>query len=238
MRKIIIGITILLTMIFVAGCVYAEEPQLKAEAEISVNTTEASEGDKVTFTFVIRDIENAQVLSGKIVGLQAKVNFDTNFFEYDSSNKLSWGEASKAIIVYDLNGIGEGETAGSLTLKIKENATGSGVVTFTEILASDGRTDDADTLGSSKTEDQSFTITLKTVEEEPTTPPEDGEEGEKENVIPEQKPDEDKKEDNTTTGGTKLPQTGFGLGVIVGLIALIFMGALAYLKYGKLRDIK
>ena len=231
MRKIIIGITILLTMIFVAGCVYAEEPQLKAEAEISVNTTEASEGDKVTFTFVIRDIENAQVLSGKIVGLQAKVNFDTNFFEYDSSNKLSWGEASKAIIVYDLNGIGEGETAGSLTLKIKENATGSGVVTFTEILASDGRTDDADTLGSSKTEDQSFTITLKTVEEEPTTPPEDGEEGDKEDG---QKPDEDKKEDNTTTGGTKLPQTGIGNGswiavVFIGIISIVFF--VSYRKY-------
>ena len=237
MRKIIIGIMILLTMILVAGCVYAEEPQLKAEAEISVNTTEGKAGDKVTFTFVIRDIENAQVLSGKIVGLQAKVNFDTNFFEYDSSNKLSWGEASKAIIVYDLNGIGEGETAGSLTLKIKENATGSGVVTFTEILASDGRTDDADTLGSSKTEDQSFTITLKTVEEEPTTPPEDGEEGDKENVIPEQKPDEDKKEDNTTTGGTKLPQTGIGNGswiavVFIGIISIVF-----FVSYRKYKDI-
>lgn len=243
MKKIIVNIITLLIVICMAGCSYAEELQFKATIEISANVTEVSAGDKVTFTFVSRDIENS-MLDGKVGGIEGLVTFDTNFFEYDSCSGFEYNASNNKLISFNFTA--EGGTNGTFTLKVKEGAQGTATVTFSGLVASDGReTENADTLGTARTEDQAFTIALK-VAQEPSTPPADeptgGEEGKTEDVIPEQKPndttDTDKKQDNTTTGGSKLPQTGIGLGVTVGLIALVGIGAFTYLKYGKLRDIR
>lgn len=241
MKKIIINLVLLLSIICTASFSYAEGAQLQATIEISTNLTEVSVGDQVTFTLVTRDIVNADD-NGKIYAIEGKVVYDTNFFEQAGTNGITLGDTG---LFNSTNAVTEGGTNGTITLKVKEGATGSATVTFTDLKAGDGRLENMETLGTAKTEDQSFTITLKTAQE-PVTPPTDeptgGEEGKTENVIPEQKPSDttesDKKEDNTTTGGTKLPQTGIGLGVTVGLVAIIAIGMFAFLKYGKLRDIK
>jgi len=241
MKKIIINLVLLLSIICTASFSYAEGAQLQATIEISTNVTEVSVGDQVTFTLVTRDIENA-VDNGKIYAIGGKIVYDTNFFELGTTNGITLGDTG---LFNSTNAVTEGGTNGTITLKVKEGATGSATITFTDLTASDGRLEDMETLGTATTEDQAFTIALK-VAQEPTTPPADdttdGEEGKTETVIPEQNPNEtpnsDKKEDNTTTGGTKLPQTGIGLGLTVGLVAIIAVGMFAFLKYGKLRDIK
>lgn len=240
MKKIIINLVLLLSIICTASFSYAEGAQLEATIEISTNVTEVSVGDQVTFTLVTRDIANA-VDNGKIYAIGGKIVYDTNFFELDTTNGITLGDTG---LFNSTNAVTEGGTNGTITLKVKDGATGSATVTFTDLTASDGRLDDMETLGTATTEEQSFTITLKTVEE--TTPPADdttdGEEEKTENVIPEQNQNETTnntgKEDNTTTEGTKLPQTGIGLGLTIVMLAIVAIGAFAYLKYGKLRDIK
>ena len=236
MKKIIVNLVLLLSIICTASFSYATGAQLEATIEISSNVTEVSVGDKVTFTFVTRDIANA-VDNGKIYAIGGKITYDKNFFEEDSTNGITLGGTG---LFNSTNAVTEGATNGTITLKVKEGATGSATVVFTELTASDGRLEDMETLGTATTEDQDFTISLKKVEE--VLPPEDEKtetEDPKDDVIPDEKePTEDKKEDNTTTGGSKLPQTGMGLGAIVGLIAVLGIGVFAYLKYGKLRDIK
>ncbi len=241
MKKIIINLVLLLSIICTASFSYAAGAQLEATIEISSNLTEVSVGDKVVFTLVTRDIANAED-NGKIYAIGGKIIYDTNFFEFDSANGITLGNTG---LFNSTNAVTEGGTNGTITLKVKEGAAGNATVTFTELTASDGRLEDMETLGTATTEEQAFTITLK-VAQQPVTPPADeptgGEEGKTEDVIPEQKPSDktesDKKEDNTTTGGSKLPQTGIGLGVTIGLIVLVGIGTLAYFKYGKLRDIK
>lgn len=238
MKKIIINLVLVLSIIFMASAVYAEEAQLKATIEISSNTLQVSVGDQVTFTFVTRDIENA-VDNGKIYAIGGKIVYDTNFFEVASTNGITLGSTG---LFNSTNAVTEGGTNGTITLKVKEGAIGSATVTFTDLTASDGRIEDMETLGTAKTEEQSFTIELKKAQE-PEVPAEDpnkGEEEKTENVIPDQNKNEvtNNKKDNTTTSGNKLPQTGIGFGLSIAVIVLMAICAFAYLKYGKLKDIK
>lgn len=234
MKKIVINLILLLSIILIANTVYAEGAQLKATIEISTNTIEASVGDTITFTFVTRDIENAED-GGKIYAIGGKMVYDTNFFEVASTNGITLGSTG---LFNSTNAVTEGGTNGTITLKVKEGATGSATVTFTDLTASDGRIEDMETLGTAKTEEQTCNITLKKVQV-PETPTQ-GEEEKTENVILDQNKNEvtNNKKDNTTTGGNKLPQTGIGFGLSIALIILTAMCAFAYLKYGKLKDIK
>ena len=238
MKKIIINLVLLLSIICTASFSYAEGAQLEARIEVSANVIEVSVGDQVTFTLVTRDIANA-VDNGKIYAIGGKLVYDTNFFELAGTNGITLGDTG---LFNSTNAVTEGGTNGTITLKVKESATGSATVTFTDLTASDGRLDDMETLGTAKSEEQSFTITVK-VAEEPVIPPVDTpseDEGKTEDVIPEQKPNDttegDKKEDNTTTGGNKLPQTGIeNVGMIV-----VFMGIaslVSYVAYKKYKDI-
>lgn len=234
MKKIIINLVLLLSIICTASFSYAAGAQLGAKIEVSTNVTEVSVGDKVTFTLVTRDIANA-VDNGKIYAIGGKIAYDTNFFEVDGTNGITLGDTG---LFNSTNAVTEGGTNGTITLKVKEGATGSSKVTFTELTASDGRLEDMETLGTATTGNQDFTISLKTEQKPEPTPPADdkteGEEDKKEEAKPEQKPEEDK----TTTGGTKLPQTGVGIGLTVALITFVVIGIFTYTKYGKLRDIK
>lgn len=240
MKKIIINLVLLLSIICIAGFSYATAAQLQATIEVSTNLTEVSVGDKVTFSFVTRNIANAED-NGKIYTIGGKMIYNTNFFELDTTNGITLGETG---IFNSTNVVTEGGTNGTITLKVKEGAAGSAIVTFMDLTASDGRLEDMETLGTAKTEEQDFTITLKTVEvpeepEEDVIPtPEPEPEDKPEDVIPDKEPEEDKKEDNTTTGGTKLPQTGIGIGIICTLVMFIAIGIIASVKYGKLRNIK
>ncbi len=235
MKKIIINLLLLLSIICTASFSYATGAQLEATIEISSNITEASVGDKVTFTLVTRDIENA-VDSGKIYAIGGKIAYDKNFFELDSTNGITLGDTG---LFNSTNAVTEGGTNGTITLKIKEGATGSSKVTFTELTASDGRLEDMETLGTATTENQDFTITLKKADEV-TPPADDKTDSEEKNEVVTPKPDKNETKpnnDNTTDKG-KLPQTGVGLGLTVGVLTLAVIGLFAYFKYNKLSDIK
>lgn len=240
MKKIIVNIMVLLIILCVAGTVYAEELQFKVNIEISSNVTEVSAGDKVTFTFVSRDIENS-ALDGRVGGIEGQISFDTNFFEYDTCSGFEYNAANNKFISFSFTG--EGGTNGTITLKVKEGAQGTSTVKFSQIVASDGReTENADTLGTARTPDQEFAISLKKVEEV-TPPAEDKTENE---VIPPADNNTENevnnapvnKEDNTTTNGTKLPQTGIGFTLLVSILGVVAISAFVYSKYGKLKDIK
>ena len=234
MKKIIVSMVTLLVIICMAGCSYAEEveKQFKATIEISSNVTEASVGDKVTFTFVSRDIENS-MLDGKVGGIEGTVTYDKNFFEYDSCNGFEYNPETNKLISFNFTA--EGGTNGTFTLKVKDGAQGTATVTFSNLIASDGRdTANADTLGASATENQAFTVKIKKAED-PTPPADD----KTNNTTTEQEnKNETTNKNDTSTGTGKLPQTGLSVELALVIIAVVIIGILAYSKYNKLRDIK
>ena len=109
-----------------------------------------------------------------------KIVYDTTFFELDGTNGILVGDTGE---FNSTNVVTEGGKNGTITLKVKENATGSGIVEFSELVAGDGRLEDMETLGSAITPDQKFTITIKAAVEdegENQNPPA-GDEGDNQN---------------------------------------------------------
>lgn len=156
MRKIITQIMIILVCIIcVSSYSYAAGAQLQAKIEITPNVTKVSAGDKVTFTFVTKNIVNSE--TGKIYSIGGKIVYDTNFFELDTTSGITLGRTG---LFNSTNVVSEGGTNGTITLKVKDNATGSGDVEFSELVASDGRLEDMETLGAATTSNQKFTITI------------------------------------------------------------------------------
>ena len=171
MKKILISIfTIILMSVAMMGSVYAA--QLETTIDITPSLTEVSAGDNVVFTFVIKNVANAQ--DDSIGAIAGKVTYDTNFFELvkgaTNTTFTEGGESGEAFNV--LATAKEGETIAILTLKVKDNPTGSGIVKFTELAASDGDVDRGDEAsdgdmgkvgdeGIAKTADKQIEIKLK-----------------------------------------------------------------------------
>lgn len=155
MKKILTSfLTIILTTVLLVGSVYAA--QLEAKIEVSADKTEVKVGDTVTFTFKTTKIANAE--DNSISAISGVVEWDKNFFEVPTTGS---GTATLNKDTGDFNCVSivsEGGTNGTLILKVKEGATGSGKVKFTGLEASDGR---VDAEGTAKTEDQEITITIK-----------------------------------------------------------------------------
>ena len=173
MKKVIASIMIiLLSILSMVNYSYAAE-QLQATINIEPDKVEVSAGDKVTFTFTTKNIANAEY--GKIYAIEGVIEYDENFFVYDSG--LEVGETGK---FNSTTPVSEGGTNGTITLKVIDEPTGSGVVKFTELAAGDGRLEDSETLGVATTANQEITITLK--QETPT--PGEGEGGENQNPDP------------------------------------------------------
>ena len=159
MKKVIASIIIILISILsMVNYVYAAE-QLQATINIEPDKVEVSAGDKVTFTFTTKNIANAEY--GKIYAIEGVIEYDENFFVYDSG--LEVGETGK---FNSTTPVSEGGTNGTITLKVIDNPTGNGVVKFTELAAGDGRLEDSETLGVAITANQEIIITLK--QETPT----------------------------------------------------------------------
>lgn len=165
MKKILISIfTIILISVAMMSSVYAA--QLETTIEITPSTTEVLAGDKVVFTFVLKNVVNAQ--DDSIGAIAGKVTYDTNFFELvtgpQNTTFTEGGESGEAFNV--LATAKEGETIAILTLKVKDNPTGSGIVSFTDLEASDGDMDKEGTEGVAKTPDKQIEIQLKSTEPE------------------------------------------------------------------------
>lgn len=168
MKKTIVSILIISLMSFIlVGNSYAV--QLQAKIEASADNTEVSAGDKVTFTLKTTNIANAE--NDSVSAISGVLEWNKDFFEIPSDGT---GSATLNTETGDFNCISivkDGGTNGTIILKVKDSATGSGVVKFTKLEASDGRTDAE---GTATTSDQEITIKIKTTEpDKPTTEPDE-----------------------------------------------------------------
>jgi len=148
--------------IFMMGTVFAKAVtlvKLEATIEITANKTSVVEGDEVEFTFTIKDLKNAK--DDSIAAIEGKVEYNTDFFEFVSTTFSTGGQSGEK---FNVTKVGkEGEVYAKLVLKVKENASGTGDVKFTELMASDGDMDKAE----ASTNPISFNI-AKTVTPPPT----------------------------------------------------------------------
>ncbi len=166
MKKLLFSIvTVLLMTVFMMGTVFAEiipeTNKLEATIEITANKTSVVEGDEVEFTFTIKDLKNAK--DDSIAAIEGKVEYNTDFFEFVSTTFSTGGQSGEK---FNVTKVGkEGEVYAKLVLKVKENASGTGDVKFTELMASDGDMDKAEGAAEASTNPISFNI-AKTV-----TPP-------------------------------------------------------------------
>ena len=170
MKKILVSfLTILLISVVMMGTVYAA--QLETTIDITANVSEVSAGDKVVFTFALKNVANAK--DDSIGAIEGTVTYDTNFFELvkgaTNTSFSAGGESGEKFNVL-CGGAKDGETVAILTLKVKDNPTGSGIVKFTDLAASDGDVERGDE-AIAKTADKSIEIKLKSTEPtEPTEP--------------------------------------------------------------------
>lgn len=156
MKKIITSILIISIFLLCFGKYSYATGQLQAVIEITPNSTEVNAGDTVIFTFVTKNIENAEY--EKIYAIEGVIEYDENFFQLEDGG-MEVGDTGRFI---SMTPVREGETNGTIILKVKDNATGSGVVKFTELFSGDGRAEDAtSTSGIASTEDYEFTINVE-----------------------------------------------------------------------------
>lgn len=162
MKKLVFSIiTVLLMTIFMMGTVFAEAGpavnalvKLEATIEITANKTSVVEGDEVEFTFTIKNLKNAK--DDSIAAIEGKVEYNTDFFEFVSTTFSTGGQSGEK---FNVTKVGkEGEVYAKLVLKVKENASGTGDVKFTELMASDGDMDKAEGAAEASTNPISFNI--------------------------------------------------------------------------------
>ena len=168
MKKLLLSImVILLSIMCITNYSFAAGVQLEATIDITPDKVETSEGDVIKFTITTKDIKNAE--TGKIYAIEGVIEYDSNFFEVDTTTStLEVGETGK---FNSMTPVSEGGTNGIIALKIKDSATGSSVVKFTGLAASDGRMEDSETQRNTKTPDTEITVTIK---EDQTENPGDG----------------------------------------------------------------
>lgn len=168
MKKLLFSIvTVLLMTVFMMGTVFAEgipaTNKLEATIEITANKTSVVEGDEVEFTFTIKDLKNAK--DDSIAAIEGKVEYNTDFFEFVSTTFSTGGQSGEK---FNVTKVGkEGEVYAKLVLKVKENASGTGDVKFTELMASDGDMDKAEGAAEASTNPISFSYQIVN----PITPP-------------------------------------------------------------------
>ena len=167
MKKLVFSIiTVLLMTIFMMGTVFAKAVtlvKLEATIEITANKTSVVEGDEVEFTFTIKDLKNAK--DDSIAAIEGKVEYNTDFFEFVSTTFSTGGQSGEK---FNVTKVGKkGEVYAKLVLKVKENASGTGDVKFTELMASDGDMDKAEGDAEASTNPISFSYQIVN----PITPP-------------------------------------------------------------------
>lgn len=153
MKKIISVLTIIVVLIIWNTISYAAA--LQATIKITPNSTEVKQGDIVTFSMQLVNVSNAE---GGIVGaISGIITYDTNFFEELTYSGITMNESTGKFTKMD--SFTNNSNIGTITLKVKSNATGTGNVNFTELAANDGRDDYEE--GEATTPNETFNITIK-----------------------------------------------------------------------------
>ncbi len=211
MKKIVSSFSIAILIILWSCVVYAAK--LQAKIEITPSSTEIVAGEKATFTLKLTNVANAE---GGIVGaIAGTISYDKNFFEGLEYTGITMNEETGRFSKMD--SFSNNSNIGTITLKVKSNATGTGKVEFTNLEANDGRDDYEE--GEATTPDETITIEVKqstaegntqgqgeqasggtsgkTTEEDKTGEDKNQSEGEQKSG------EETKKEDEKTTGSSE-----------------------------------
>ena len=253
MKKFLISILIIILMsVAMIGSVYAA--QLQTTIDITASTTEVSAGDKVVFTFALKNIANAK--DNSIGAIEGVVTYDTNFYELvtgvTNTTFTAGGESGEKFNVL-CGGAKEGETVAIFTLKVKDNPTGNGIVKFTELAASDGDVDRGDE-AIATTADKQIEVKLKsstptgpsepTKPEEPSTPSTPSAPSDNENPSINQ-PTKDGvtvsvggQNNDSTIANTAIPKAGVNAILIIAVLVASVVAIIIYKKNQKFRDIK
>lgn len=166
MKKTIASfIIILLVMLGFTTCVNAAA--LQANIQIEPDSLEVEAGGTVVFTLTLTNVANAE--NDIVSAIQGKVTYDPDFFENLTYNSLTMNTETGAFL--NSGSFTNNSPLGTITLTVKNDATGSGYVNFTELSADDGRDDYTES--TAPTPDAFFTISVKTAEEGPTNPDSD-----------------------------------------------------------------
>lgn len=259
MKKFLISILIIILMsVAMIGSVYAA--QLQTTIDITASTTEVSAGDKVVFTFALKNIANAK--DNSIGAIEGVVTYDTNFYELvtgvTNTTFTAGGESGEKFNVL-CGGAKEGETVAILTLKVKDNPTGKGIVKFTELAASDGDVDRGDE-AIATTADKQIEVKLKSsTPTEPTEPTEPTDPSKP--TVPEKPstpttPSDNEKpsinqpttdgvtvsvggqNNDSTIANTAIPKAGVNAILIIAVLVASVVAIIIYKKNQKFRDIK
>ena len=160
MNKIIKSLLIILIILLIwSSASFAAA--LMAEIDITQDKTEAIAGDTVTFTLKLTNVQNAE--GGIVSAIAGKVEYDKDFYEDLVASDFTLNEETGKFS--RLGSFKNDSVIGTMSLKVKSNATGSGNVTFTELAANDGRDDIEES--EAETEDKTFTVEIA---QEPTSP--------------------------------------------------------------------
>lgn len=256
MKKFLISILIIILMsVAMIGSVYAA--QLQTTIDITASTTEVSADDKVVFTFALKNIANAK--DNSIGAIEGVVTYDTNFYELvtgvTNTTFTAGGESGEKFNVL-CGGAKEGETVAILTLKVKDNPTGNGIVKFTELAASDGDVDRGDE-AIATTADKQIEVKLKSsTPTEPTEPTDPSKPTAPEKPsIPTTPSDNEKpsinqpttdgvtvsvggQNNDSTIANTAIPKAGVNAILIIAVLVASVVAIIIYKKNQKFRDIK
>lgn len=130
---------ILITMMLIAVLPTTVKATYSATVSIQPDKKEVKPGDTVTLVIVLKDIED---VGTGILDMLGKIEYDSNFFEddiqVDSGATWMMGKDNLFMIGAAAPVTQSGKRFAGITMKVKENATGTSAIKFTELITSSG----------------------------------------------------------------------------------------------------
>ena len=134
-KIILIGVILIITILLYSSNVYAVP--LQATISVSADKNSLTPGETVTFTLRLQNVANAE--GGIVSGVAGTIEYDTNIFEDLNASGIIINKTRGNWST--LGSFSEGSVLGTISLKAKNNVSGTGNVIFKDLIADDGRDD-------------------------------------------------------------------------------------------------
>lgn len=231
-------ILILLIAIMVIGMLSTNvKAEYSAEVQMTPDKTEVNPGDTINVVVELVNIVDAGTGASDMAGT---FEYDTDFFDSITASQGTWDSANGNFILSGSILTQDGQFA-VLQLKVSDNATGTGSITFSNIITSNG-------YGEPSSPD--ITLTFNVVDEED---PGNTDEPSNNNTNTNDTNTNGTNDTNTngvggtnnaarnntaisgnnTTTKTQLPYAGIGKGIFIAVVALLVVGIGSYALYKK-----